>query len=134
MLSNYGYQVFGILSTVVAAVVSAWAYSRRSRTDLDARRDGQTLDAQAVPIAMLKEELLRTREELTEARALDRQERVQHAEDMTAVRKAIEEIALDIRGQREEARQHAANVHKRLDVIDKDMIRVKERLRIANDE
>jgi len=27
MLNQYGYQIFGILSTVVAAVIGVWAYS-----------------------------------------------------------------------------------------------------------
>jgi len=40
MLNQYGYQIFGILSTVVAAVIGVWAYSPHHQ-DYDAPTAGQ---------------------------------------------------------------------------------------------
>jgi len=40
MLNQYGYQIFGILSTVVAAVIGVWAYSPPHQ-DYDAPTSGQ---------------------------------------------------------------------------------------------
>jgi hypothetical protein len=117
-----------LLASSIPPLLAVLFFKWRTRVELDAKREGGQIDAQNVPIQLLKEELARSRAELAEARALDREERKQHAEDMTAVRKAIEEIATDIRGQREEARQHAANVHKRIDILDDRLLVIETRL------
>lgn len=120
--------VTGIAVPLVGVVI----FYLRSRVELNAKKEAQdmtnTNTAANLPVQLLKEELARERAQNDALRDLDRNERKQHAEDMTAVRRAIEEIATDIRGQREEGRQHAARVHQRIDVLDDRLLVIETKL------
>lgn len=120
-----------VLIPAVGILLTKW----RARVELDSKKEAQGLVTENLPVLLLKEELARTRAELAEVRADDREERKRHAQDMTAigenmiaVRRAIEEIAADFRGQREEARGHAARVHQRIDTLDNRLLVIETQL------
>ncbi len=117
-----------LLTSVLVPLIGVGIYKLRARVEWGAKKDLQDLAVANLPVQLLKEELARSRTELAEVRAMDREERKQHAEDMTAVRRAIEEIATDIRGQREEGRAHAARVHQRIDVLDDRLLVIETQL------
>lgn len=126
---NMKYLLITGIAVPLAGVV---VFYLRSRVELNAKKEAQDLTntntAANMPVLLLKDELALARKELAEVRAMDREERKQHAQDMTAVRRAIEEIATDIRGQREEGRAHAARVHQRIDVLDDRLLVIETKL------
>ncbi len=129
-LTTAGGSIVAFLIYRARASVDLKTKEDSARIDMYSRRDDLELKAQAVPVQMLKEELAISRAELAEVRAQDREERKQHSDDMTAIRRAIEEIATDIRGQREEGRAHAARVHQRIDILDDRLLVIETNLDI----
>lgn len=138
-MSPLKYIVVSALTAAGSALVTFLIYRWRMRVDLDAKKETAEIDlnakkeageiaAQNIPLQLLREELAKRERELADLREQDRRERGLHAETMTAVKKAIEEIATDIRGQREEGRAHAARVHQRIDVLDDRLLVIETKL------
>lgn len=135
-----------LITTVLAPLVGVLAYKLRARVDADAQKarneadlqaqsDGivvraraAALEAQQVPIALLKEELAKRERELAELRTQDREDRGQFIEALTAIKKTMEEIAFDLRSHRDEEQARASDFHKRLDGMDDRMLVIETKL------
>lgn len=132
---NKLYYVFGMVPVIGGPILGYLTYKWKVRVDLNARAEGLDIDAkkqaltnQDIPIQLLKDELAKREQELAAMREQDRVERIQHAETMTAVRNALEEIVTDLRSHREEEKQRSANFHERLDTVDDRLLVIETQL------
>lgn len=140
LLAQYGYQLFALVSLIGGPLVGLYVRRRGARIDLDARSEGisidakkQALDAMAVPLQLLKDELAKREMELAELREQDRQERKQHSETLTAIKVSLEAVVKNLEASREDAKHNAAHVHERLDVLDNRMLVIETRLAAKSD-
>ena len=99
-----------------------------TRIDLDARKEGMELQAAAVPLQLLKDELIKREAELHDLREQDRAERTQYVETLTAMRKALEEIVTDLRSHRAEESDRSGDFHRRLDDVDDRLLVIETQL------
>jgi chromosome segregation ATPase len=122
------YIVGPTLAGALGSMVTLWVQKRRTRIELDAKKETLQIDEQGVPIKMLQDELGKRERELADLRAQDKAEREQYIETLTAMKGALQEIAADLKASREEQRQNATQMHQRLDVMDDRMLVIETRL------
>lgn len=142
-MSTAKYMMLSMAASVVGALATFLIYRWRARVDLDkkgedlsldlkAKKIGNEIDAQAVPIKLLTLELGKREAELTLIREQDRKERAQYVETLTAMKKALDEIVTDLRAHRDEERERSASLHRRLDGVDDRLLVIETRLELKD--
>ena len=126
-MTAYLYPFLGVATPIVAGFVYWWrvrvdAKAKAEAVDLGERQS--VLDAQAAPIHILKDFIIKREGELLEMRKYDRElreqdraERAQYVEILSAMREAIKEMGADIRAHREEERQRSDRAHEEIGVL-----------------
>lgn len=130
LAAQYGYQVFALISLVSGPMIGLYVKRRGAAIDVEARKETGVIDAQMLPVQLLKDELALTRKELVELRTQDKAEREQYIETLTAMKGALEQIAADLKASREDARSNASHVHQRLDVMDDRLLVIETQLAV----
>lgn len=124
---------------VGSPILTGALYWWRSRVDHTAREEAvvtkareAALEAQSVPIGILKGELAKREAELGEVRAQDHEERSQFIAALTAIKGSMEEMAKDLRAFREEERAGRAKLYERVDQVDDRLLVIETRLEKRN--
>ena len=134
---NVKYQVATLLG--VGGFGGVLAYWLRSRVDYRTKEEdlilkakNAVLEAQAVPLALLRGELEKREHELTELRTADRQDRDQYRALMSEFKNAVVEISADLKALREEERTGRAKLYERVDQVDDRLLVIETRLEKRN--
>lgn len=146
------YMIVSALCAAGGAYVTFLIYRWRARVDLDKKREEARIDLDTkkesvelqnvnLPVQILRDELEKKEEELATIRAEDKAERIaaqaermENLKTLNAMQGALETIATELKASREDGRQHASNVHKRIDTLDDRLLVIETELAIRKRE
>jgi hypothetical protein len=124
--------VLGILGGLLTTVAGAWAYKKRAGVDMEVKKESATLNLQSEPLKIALHQLEVRESELTILRQQDQNERRQYIETLGAMKRALEEIATDVRAHREEERERSAKLYEQFKGLGDRLLVIETQLKVEN--